>query len=210
MRFRFGWRKEQKSKKQIDTLSIDNNSFAESQEPASTDIDQGKMNLLIGHVSPEQSTAPRILVFGDPEETGNLYSLFLRFKGYEVFNFPTPSTCALVSQKKCTCPRDQVCADIILVDMEMEDMTGLELIRQQSERGCHVLSWNKALLSNGLTPGQEYEAQLLGCKTMRKPFRLMDLLAWVRACVKYLPPDRKLTPFNELTTSVAAYSVKSG
>ena len=81
----------------------------------------------------------RILVFGDNEETGNLCTLYLRSKGYEVFNYPNPVSCALVSQQECVCPRDHACADIIISEMGMDGMTGLELIRHQRDKGCRVL-----------------------------------------------------------------------
>jgi len=142
--------------------------------------------------------AARILVFGDVEVTGNLYSLYLRSKGYEVLYFPSPATCALVTQQKCTCPRSHVCADVFLADMVMAGMTGLELIRHQREKGCHALPQHKAVLSTGLNYKQEQEIRALGCMSLCKPFRLMDLLAWVSACVKNIPPDRKLIPYNEL------------
>lgn len=202
MRFRFGWRKEQKSKKHIDETGDKYSPPVVAEEPAPADSEGNRTTPLSGQLAPLLSHKTRVLVFGDPDEMGNLYSLFLRFKGYEVLHFRTAATCALYSRQHCTCPRDHVCADIVLADMEMEGMTGLELIRQQSERGCHTSTWNKALLSHGLTRKQEHEAQVLGCKLLRKPFRLMDLLAWVRACEKYIPPGRKLTPYTELMTSI--------
>lgn len=140
----------------------------------------------------------RILIFGDKENAGSLYSSFLRSKGYEVLHYPDPSTCALVAEQKCTCPRDHVCADMFLTDMDMESITGLELIKLQTERGCRATPQNKAVISTGLTFGQEQEIWALGSMSFQKPFRLMDLLAWVSVCEQKISPDRQLVPHEEL------------
>lgn len=182
MRFRFGWRKEQKKNKQINEILI------EDVELDSTE----------GLLSQEVPLPTRILFFGDHEEIGNLYSLFLRTKGYEVLHFPSPVTCALINKQKCTCPRDYACADILIADMDMEAMTGLELIRHQNEKECRVLSEHRAVISKVFTFEQEHEAAALGCKTLLKPFRLMAMMEWVKKCEMNIPPARKLTPHNEL------------
>jgi len=198
MRFRFGWRKEQKNEKQIYEIFAEDNRSDLQEDLATTDNDPS--NLVIANEQPAQeiTLTTRILVFGDHEELGSLYSLFLRSKGYEVFHFPSPATCALITKQKCTCPRDYVCADILIADMDMEGMTGLDLIRHQKDRGCLALPEHKAVLCKRFTNKQEYEAAALGCKTLRKPFRLLDMMEWVKKCEMNIPPDRKLTPHKEL------------
>jgi CheY-like chemotaxis protein len=140
----------------------------------------------------------RILFFGDSDIMGNLYNLYLRSKGYEVLHFTSPRTCALVSNQSCTCSRKHACADIILTEMDLEGMTGLDLIRQQKERGCNAPPRNKAVLSTGLNKKQEQDFRDIGCISLKKPFRLIDLIAWVNECEKNIPPDRKLVPREEL------------
>ncbi len=201
MRFRFGWRKKDQGEKQIyETINEDNQADLPV-AAAAVAIDRDQVVVLNSQPSPELPIATRILVFGDTDESGNLYTLFLRSKGYEVLSFQSPDTCALVAGKKCTCPRDHVCADLFLVYMEMEGMTGLELIRRQSESGCRALSRNKAVLANAFTSRQEYDIRALGCIPLSKPFRLKDLLAWVDTVEKNIPPGRKLTPYHELFTT---------
>jgi CheY-like chemotaxis protein len=182
MRFRFGWRKEQKNDNPIKELLNEYLEINETEEMLLQDI----------------ATPTRILLFGNQEEISSLYSLFLRSKGYEVLHFPSPTTCALINNQTCTCPRDHVCADMIIADMDMEGMTGLELIRHQDERGCRALPEHKAVISKGLTYNQEREAAALGCKTLLKPFRLMDMMEWVRKCEQGIRPERKLTPVEDL------------
>jgi hypothetical protein len=87
---------------------------------------------------------------------------------------------------------------MFLAEMDMESITGLELIKLQTERGCRAAPQNKAVVSTGLTFGQEQEIWALGSMFFRKPFRLMDLLAWVSVCEQNIPPDRQLVPHEEL------------
>jgi CheY-like chemotaxis protein len=183
MRFRFGWRKEQKNYKQIKEMLNEPIEFAATEEDPSIE---------------EVTTPTRILFFGNQEEINSLYSLFLRSKGYEVLHFQSPSACALIKKQTCSCPRNHVCADMMISDMDMEGMTGLELIRQQYERGCRALTEHKAVISKGLTSSQKSEAAALGCKTLLQPFRLKDMMEWVRKCEQGILPGRKLTPHTEL------------
>jgi CheY-like chemotaxis protein len=145
----------------------------------------------------------RVIIFGDLDLKGNLYSLYLRSKGYEVLHFSSPITCTLVTQQSCTCSRNHVCADIIITELEMEGMSGFQLIRHQFARGCKSPPQNKAVLNLGLTKEQELELKSLGCKCIQKPFRLIDLIEWIDDCEKRIPPHRKLVPSEELIASAS-------
>lgn len=197
MRFRYGWRKEPKDQKHIKAVCYEENETYMPEDQVSIDND---LQVIIVKPRPESNVVitTRIIFFGDEEGICGLYSLYLRSKGYEVFHYPSPMSCALMSQQKCTCPRDHVCADIIITEMEMEGMSGLDLMRHQYERECRVLPCNKAIISNKFITMQEYEAKALGCKLLRKPFRLLDVMEWVNECERTIPASRELTPFNEL------------
>jgi CheY-like chemotaxis protein len=93
---------------------------------------------------------------------------------------------------------------MMISDMDMEGMTGLELIRHQYERGCRAFTEHKAVISKVLTSGQKSEAAALGCKTLLKPFRLKDMMEWVIKCEENIKPDRKLTPLEVLLETAQA------
>jgi len=139
----------------------------------------------------------RILLFEDEATTRRMLTTFLRAKGFEVLDFTSPVNCALVTEQKCSCPREHACADVIITDMNMPHMSGLELVRFQLEKGCHAPPQNKAVISAALTPEQVQEFRALGCCYLRKPFKLQDLLDWVRACEQNIPVGRKLTKIEE-------------
>jgi CheY-like chemotaxis protein len=145
----------------------------------------------------------RILIFEDDNNTRKLLDTFLMSKGYEVLSFSSPITCELLTQKKCACPRQHACADAMITDMNMPGMSGLELVRFQMERACHAPPQNKAVISAALTPAQEQEFRTLGCRCFRKPFKLSDLLDWVRSCEANIPKERELEPIEELWKTAA-------
>ena len=201
MRFRFGWRKCPKGKKNIHNENyIDNqNEDIDDQVGIEEDLQSIVVNRQLDH---EVNMTTRIIFLGDLEEIGGLYNLYLRSKGFEVFNFPSPNDCALIAQQKCTCSQDYACADIIIAQMDMDGMSGLELIKHQREKGCHTLPQNKAVISSKFTDRQKYEANALGCKILQKPFRLIDMMNWIKECEKNIPANRKLTPLTELMEAV--------
>lgn len=144
----------------------------------------------------------RILLFEDEHAIRRPLCVFLRARGYEVLDFPSPMTCTLVTEKKCTCTRDRACADLVIADMKMPGMTGLELIRMMAEKGCHASPQDKIIISSSLTPEQAVELRTLGCHFLHKPFQLEELLKLVHVRKQHIPPDRKLVPVEELWKTV--------
>jgi len=140
----------------------------------------------------------RILVFEDESIIRKAICTFLRRKGCEVLDFPSPVTCALVSGQPCECPREHACADLIITDMNMPGMTGLELVRLLADKGCHAPPQNKIVISSLLSPEQEAEFNALGCHFLPKPFELAELWQLVRSCAENTPHDRELTPVEDL------------
>jgi len=144
----------------------------------------------------------RILLFEDEHTIRKPLCTFLRAKGYEVLDFPSPMTCTLVAEQKCTCSRDRACADLVITDMKMPGMTGLELIRMMAEKGCHASARDKIVISSAITPEQAVEFRALGCHYLPKPFELAELLRLIQVCEKNIPPDRQLVPAEELWKTV--------
>ena len=144
----------------------------------------------------------RILLFEDEPSIRRPLCTFLRARGYEVLDFPSPVTCTLVTEQKCVCSRERACADIVVTDMKMPGMTGLELIRMMEEKGCHASTKDKIVISSGITPEQAVEFRTLGCHYLPKPFQLEDLLSLIQVCEKNIPSDRQLVPVEELLTTV--------
>jgi CheY-like chemotaxis protein len=144
----------------------------------------------------------RILVFEDDFTIRKPICNFLRAKGHEVLDFPSPLTCALVADKRCACPREHACANLVITDMNMPGMTGLELIRMLADKGCHAPPQNKIVISSALTAGQIAEFRALGCHFLPKPFQLQELWKAVQVCEQTVAPDRQLAPLEDLWKTI--------
>ena len=92
----------------------------------------------------------RVLVFDDDESTRKLLWEYFDSRKYEVFTFPHPKSCALSDLQSCACPIHQACADIIISDLNMPFMKGLDFLEQQIRKGCkckHLALMSAEILS---------------------------------------------------------------
>jgi CheY-like chemotaxis protein len=110
--------------------------------------------------------------------------------GYEVLSYPEPGFCPLRTSDKCPCPPHHICADIIISDIDMPHVSGIEFIAGQIRKGCKVK--NIALMSGGWSMNELNRADALGCKIFSKPFDAEELNEWLIECSKGFDPDRKL------------------
>lgn len=138
----------------------------------------------------KHNTRIRALVFDDDQVVRELLSSVLLRRGYEVYAFSEPGVCPLVSERQCPCPARYSCADIIITDLNMPNMTGLDLIENQIDRGCKVR--NLAVLSGDWSDHEVKRASQLGCMTFSKPLRVAELNEWLNQCEKGIDPERKL------------------
>jgi CheY-like chemotaxis protein len=136
---------------------------------------------------------PRTLIFEDDPALRQLLRTVLTARGHEVLDFAAPIACALLTEKRCSCPRDVACADILLTDMRMPSMTGLELLRLQAAMGCKAPPENKVLVSAQLGKEQQAELAALGSRFLPKPFHIGTLIDFIEACEERIPAGRKLT-----------------
>jgi hypothetical protein len=67
-----------------------------------------------------------------------LVSLILEKRGYEVFAFSDATMCPIFLRNECPCPSEYTCADIIVADINMPNITGLDFIENQLNFGCKV------------------------------------------------------------------------
>jgi CheY-like chemotaxis protein len=127
---------------------------------------------------------PRAIVYDDNEVILQMLDSFLAKRGYEVLCFDGPSPCPIYSEDAKSCPKTHQCADVVITDLKMPRMTGIELLRQQADQGCKLDRRNKALIS-GYAGEEDFEAiRELGCAFFRKPFDFSELSEWLDECEK--------------------------
>ena len=112
---------------------------------------------------------------------------FLARRGYDVVSFSDPSDCPLLRSEACY----HACADILISDLSMPNMTGLQFIENQIRKGCRIQ--NLALMSAAWTNEEQEHAKRIGCHIFSKPFRFDELSVWLDDCESRINPSRVLT-----------------
>ena len=134
----------------------------------------------------------RIVIFGNDAEAVDALNYILSSRGYEVLCYGEPDMCPGYTGCFSYCSQQNPCFDIMLVMNRMKRMTGLELIRQQTNAGCKVLTINKAVISGDFTSEDLQEAEKLGCRTLSKPLDINELFNWLEERAGRIDPARKL------------------
>lgn len=125
--------------------------------------------------------APRVILFEDNLDLRNLLEQFLSRKGYEVLAYEDPSSCRLNQSHDCQCTSNDICADIIITDIDMPNVSGLEFIDSQMSKGCKIQ--NVAVMSGAWTEEKRIQVGRLGFTVFQKPFPLTSLKEWLDTCV---------------------------
>lgn len=124
----------------------------------------------------------RINIFDDDPTNIKLYAAIVSARNYEVYANDRAVVCPVYATPVEGCGRLKPCADIILTDNQMPQMTGIEMLLEQQRRGCRIDIRNKAVASADFDTAQRKIVEGLGCAVFHKPFRLNDIVAWLDDC----------------------------
>jgi CheY-like chemotaxis protein len=125
----------------------------------------------------------KIIVCEDDPDLGALLSQVLRQKGHEVHTFTDPTFCPAYRDLKSECPHTRPCADVIITDHNMPNITGIEYLSLQQTHGCKLQVENKAIITGAvLDQAAKNTIDSLGCKLFKKPFKLAEILQWIDEC----------------------------
>lgn len=129
----------------------------------------------------------RIIIFEDDPALVELLKQLLVHKGHDVNVFPDPTTCPVYRNHETDCPRNSPCADVIISDHMMPNMTGMDFLKLQRLRGCKASDKNKVLITGKVIDDDLKKAiDELGCHYIKKPFRVAEILKWVDECAERL------------------------
>ncbi len=133
----------------------------------------------------------RVLILDDDDIIRSmLWGVFDR-RGYEVFTYSDPSYCPLYLAPGCKCTREEACADIIVSDLDMPNVKGLDFVESQLQKGCRCQAI--ALISGSWSDEDLRRAQRINCKVFAKPFHVEQIAQWLEEVEKGISADRKLS-----------------
>jgi CheY-like chemotaxis protein len=118
----------------------------------------------------------------------NVFIFILEERGHEVFSYENPAECPLNSLTECKCNCMNLCSDIIISDVSMPIMNGLDFIETLREKGCK--NDNIALISGFWTTKDISRAKKIGCTVFHKPIHPQELNEWLENCEKKIDPQR--------------------
>ena len=124
-----------------------------------------------------------IIVYEDDPTLGSMLSMALRQQGHKVDTYEDPSFCPTYKDLESECPHRKPCADVIITDHNMPNITGVEYLSLQQTHGCKIKAENKAIVTGAvMNPETQERIDSLGCRLFRKPFRLVEILQWIDEC----------------------------
>ena len=119
----------------------------------------------------------RALILDDEPLVLSVLQRLLAHRGYDVVTYPDATSCPLYFGDRCPCAGTEKCPDIILADLNMPDVNGVQFIRKLQRKGCKCR--NIAMMSGGWTVENLQQASRLGVSIFAKPFHLQRLESWL-------------------------------
>ncbi len=133
----------------------------------------------------------RTIVLEDNLIEQGILKYLLRARNHEVIAYDNPSICPLQLTPKCRCNNNERCTDIIISDLNMPVMNGLEYIRNQKIKGCKCKS--VALVSSELNTEIMKIARELSCKVFAKPYAVSEIFNWLDDVESSMDTEVKLS-----------------
>jgi CheY-like chemotaxis protein len=132
----------------------------------------------------------RVLVLEDSDLVRSAMGQLLTDKGFDVVAYPDAMHCPLHQADRCPCAAAEVCADVLVTDLDMPQLTGLDFITELIRKGRRIP--HLALLSGSHEQETLAQAARLRCKIFTKPGGTLALLDWLDELVAGLQPERQL------------------
>jgi len=132
----------------------------------------------------------RAVIFDDNDLIRFALRTLLDRRGYEVFTFPEPGLCPLHVIRECACPANTCCADLIISDVNMIGVNGIDFVEQMIEKGCRRPYFG--LMSACFSTADLVRASKLGCALFTKPLDMDRVTAWVAEVERSIPSERIL------------------
>ena len=133
----------------------------------------------------------RTILCEDNKYVREVLNFILEERGHEICSFEDAGDCPLSSLTECKCNHINFCSDIIISDISMPKLNGLEFVENLRKKGCQIK--NIALVSGYWTEKDISRAKKIGCTVFHKPVHPEALSEWLDNCEKDIAPQRVLS-----------------
>ena len=137
---------------------------------------------------------PRAIIYDDEVILLDLYKRWMIQRGYEVLTFSEPKVCPLYDKHSDTCTQEHKCADVVITDFQMPNMTGLEMLQIQQQKGCKLNVKHKAVVSGTIENENKKMIRELGASFFQKPLIIPEFSEWLTECEKRIDLSVPLCP----------------
>lgn len=119
----------------------------------------------------------KVLLLDDDPVMLNLLQKHMEGRGYQVTAYSNPAICPLFTSRTCPCSPDKPCPDIIIADLVMNTVNGIQFYEELKRKGCKC--GNIAMISGLWTENTLKWANEAGVKILHKPVDPDELNAWL-------------------------------
>jgi DNA-binding NtrC family response regulator len=133
----------------------------------------------------------RTIVLEDGQSIRQILESLLKDRGHEVLTYQDPTLCPLQQSHDCRCAENERCADIIITDLDMPNVSGLDFLAGQVSKGCRIQYI--AIMSGAWPELSKQRAKDLGYSVFDKPFSLAVLTEWLDKCEERIDQSKDLS-----------------
>ena len=133
----------------------------------------------------------RTIICDDNELVRDYYYHILIEREHEIYSFDDAKYCPLNSIIDYVCNNVNPCSDIIISDVSMPQVNGLDFVENLRAKGCKIKYI--ALISGNWADEDISRAKHIGCSVFHKPVLPKDLHEWLTKCEENLDHQRVLS-----------------
>ncbi len=124
----------------------------------------------------------RINIYGIDSPLLKLLTLILEQKGHQVQGFTDSYRCPSCIPETGACPPGMTTADAVIINTRQPVLETLPILKAQDEKGCKLTKQKVAIMSAFFTDEQKQAIQSRGYTTIKKPFPISEIVAWLESC----------------------------